>query len=93
MIEAIDALIATGDFDKEEAIDLLIKLHDVGYTVYRKKQFKNGRRPNSSQRMTPELADQIRLYFALNPTHTQQQIAFLFNVNSGRVNEVLGQPT
>jgi len=50
---------------------------------------KNGRRPNASTPMTPQLRRAIRIYFARNPEATQQEIANLFNVNSGRVNEAL----
>ena len=75
MRETIGALIATGDFDEDRATDLLLKLHKVGYTVYRKKQFKNKRRPNSSQPLTPKLVAEIRDFFAENPDFTQQEIA------------------
>jgi Mn-dependent DtxR family transcriptional regulator len=91
MTEAIDALIATGDFDEDSATELLLKLHKIGYTIYRKKQFKNKRRPNVSQPLTPKLVAEIRDFFAENPHFTQQEIAHIFNVNIGRVNEALDQ--
>lgn len=89
MREAVRALMATGQFDLAGATRLLIQLEQNGYTVYRKKQFKNGRRPNVSQPLTPKLAKQIRKYFIANPDATQQEIANTFNVNIGRVNEAL----
>jgi dTDP-glucose pyrophosphorylase len=60
-----------------------------GLTIYKKKVFANGRRPNSSQHMTPELRAAIRDYFEADPEVTQQEIANTFNVNIGRVSEVL----
>jgi hypothetical protein len=51
--------------------------------------FANGRRPNSSQPITPEISQAIRAYYAKNSDVTQQQIANHFNVNSGRVAEAL----
>lgn len=45
--------------------------------------------PKSSATMTDELADRIRAYKAANPNATQMMIAIRFNVNSGRVSEVL----
>jgi hypothetical protein len=39
--------------------------------------------------MTPELRAAIMEYFEGDPEATQQEIANMFNVNIGRVNEVL----
>jgi hypothetical protein len=60
-----------------------------GLTIYKKKVFANGRRPASSQPMTPELRKAIRAHYEADPEVTQQEIANMFNVNIGRVNEVL----
>lgn len=65
------------------------ELERQGLTIYKKKVFKNIRRPNSSQPMTPELRAAIIEYFEGDPEATQQEIANVFNVNIGRVNEVL----
>ena len=65
------------------------ELERQGLTIYRKKVFANGRRPNSSEPMTPELRAAIRNYYEADPDATQQEIANMFNVNIGRVNEVL----
>ncbi len=65
------------------------ELERQGLTVYKKKVFANGRRPNSSEPMTPELRAAIRNYYEADPDATQQEIANMFNVNIGRVNEVL----
>jgi len=85
----IDALISTGYLTTDTAQDFLEKLENQGLTVYKKKVFANGRRPNSSEPVTPELKKAIREYFEANPDVTQQQIANRFNVNSGRVAEAL----
>ena len=47
------------------------------------------RAPKTSATMTDELADRIRSYKAQNPNATQMQVAIRFNVNTGRVSEVL----
>jgi hypothetical protein len=65
------------------------ELERHGLTIYKKKVFANGRRPNSSQPMTPELRAAILEYFEGDSEATQQEIANIFNVNIGRVNEVL----
>ena len=85
----IEILIKTGYFNHDTAADFLHKLEQLGHTVYKKKVFVNGRRPNSSQPITPEVVQAMREYYAANPEATQQQIANRFNVNSGRVNEAL----
>jgi hypothetical protein len=86
--EAIEVLQKLG-LQHFEAVAFLTKLEEQGYTVYRKKVFKNTRRPTSSAPMTPELRSSIRAYFEADPEVTQQEIANIFNVNIGRVNEVL----
>jgi hypothetical protein len=65
------------------------ELERQGLTIYKKKVFANGRRPASSQPMTPELRKAIRTHYEADPEVTQQEIANMFNVNIGRVNEVL----
>jgi len=90
MREALKALMNAG-MPEDHARTLLASLEKRGYTVYRKKQRKNARRPNVSEPMTPELAAEIRAFFAANPNFTQQEIAHIFNVNSGRVNEALDE--
>jgi hypothetical protein len=47
------------------------------------------RAPVSSEPMTPELADAIRADAAANPDATMSEIAARYNVNPGRVSEVL----
>lgn len=88
---ALAALMQAAGVDAVRALHILTQLEAQGWTVYRKKVMRNGRRPNSSQPLTPAVAKAIRRYFAHNPDATQQQIANLFNVNSGRVNEVLNK--
>jgi dTDP-glucose pyrophosphorylase len=65
------------------------ELERQGLTIYRKKVFKNARRPTSSAPMTSELRTAIRAYYEADPEATQQEIANMFGVNIGRVNEVL----
>ncbi|NEW90026.1 hypothetical protein DU475_22545 [Rhodopseudomonas sp. WA056] len=47
------------------------------------------RSPATSTPMTPELAEEIREFAEANPGTSQQDIAVVFNVNHGRVSEVL----
>lgn len=86
---AIFALMEAGGFDFNVAKKIITNLESNGLTIYKKKIHKNPRRPVASQPMTPNLAEAIKAYYAYNPTATQSQIASVFNVNSGRVNEVL----
>ena len=86
---AVFALMEAGGFDFKEASKIVNKLESKGLTIYKKKVFKNGRRPASSQPLTPELVKDIRSYFASDSDATQQDIANMFNVNIGRVNEAL----
>jgi len=72
-----------------EARDILQALEEAGLAIYKKKVLKHGRRSAVSQPLTPELAVEIRKYFHSNPDVTQQEIANMFNVNIGRVNEAL----
>lgn len=72
-----------------QADTYLHRVEREGLTLYKKKVFVNGRRPNVSEPMTPELAQKIRDAFEADPTLTQQQIANIYNVNSGRVAEAL----
>lgn len=87
----IEILIKTGYFNHDTASDFLHKLEQLGHTVYKKKVFANGRRPNSSQPITPDVIQAMRVYYAANPEATQQKIANQFNVNIGRVNEALNK--
>lgn len=69
--------------EKVETLELL------GFTVYKKKVFKNGRRPATSEPMTEALADNIRAVYRGNPSLSMHQIAAMFNVNHGRVSEAI----
>jgi hypothetical protein len=71
------------------AEQIIGRLESEGMAVYKKKTFLNGRRPNSSEPMTHHLRTMIRETFHRDPTLTQQQIATIYNVNSGRVAEAL----
>jgi hypothetical protein len=89
MNEAAITVLQKLGLELAEGEGLLRKLEEQGYTIYKKKVFANGRRPNTSQPMTPELRIAIRNYYEAIPDATQQDIANIFNVNIGRVNEVL----
>lgn len=47
------------------------------------------RAPATSTPMTPELADEIREFSEENPGMSQQDVGVVFNVNHGRISEVL----
>jgi hypothetical protein len=47
------------------------------------------RAPATSTPMTPELADEIREFAEANPGTSHQDIAVVFNVNHGRVSEII----
>lgn len=86
---AVFALMEAGSLDFTTAKKIISKLEANGMTIYKKKIFKNGKRPISSKPFTPELAAKIRSYYVSHPHMTQQEIANVFHVNSGRVNEAL----
>jgi hypothetical protein len=87
--DKVDILADLGPLNRVNSWLLLNKLEHMGLTIYKKKINENPRRPNTSAPMTPELAQQIRDYFAAHPDTPQHEIAHIFNVNSGRVNEAL----
>lgn len=90
-IEPLQILLNTGLCDEAEAVELLTALEAQGCAIYKKKVFKNGRRPNASQPLTEALKHAIRAYFHSHPNATQQEIAHVFNVNNGRVSEALSE--
>lgn len=83
------ALMKAGPLTLGIADAVLSGLEDQGFTVYKKKVVTNKRRPNTSTPMTREIANDIRGYYEFYPDATQQEIANHFNVNIGRVNEIL----
>lgn len=87
--EYVDILKSVNGVGAKLAWRISQELERQGLTIYKKKVFANGRRPNSSEPMTPELRAAIRDYFEADPDATQQEIANMFNVNIGRVHEVL----
>ncbi len=62
------------------------RLAELAVELRRRKAY---RAPNSSVRMSPILAKQIRDFARQNPDMTQSDMAVLFNVNPGRVSEAL----
>jgi hypothetical protein len=87
--EPVKALMRAARVGPAEARCILSNLHKMGLTIYKKKVAKNGRRAAVSQPLTPKLALDIVEYFYAHPDATQQEIANVFNVNIGRVNEAL----
>lgn len=72
-----------------DAALVIRELEQRGVALYRKRQMRNGRRPNASTPMSADLASKIRTTFAANPDFTQAEIAALYRVNPGRVAEAL----
>lgn len=64
------------------------ELKDLADQMHRRK-LKSTRAPITSQKMTPELAADMRNYLKNNPHASNQAIADHFNVNPGRVTDVL----
>ncbi len=87
----LSAMMQADNTSEEQASEIIASLEQAGFAVYKKKVMKNKRRPQSSRPMTDELAQQIRDFYFNNPTATQQEIANIFHVNSGRVNEALSE--
>jgi len=54
-----------------------------------RRRFSGPRAPASSTPMTAELAEEIREYVDANSGMSHQAIAEIFNVNHGRVSEVI----
>ncbi len=88
-IQPIYALANAIGCNTERATAIMERLHQQGFTVYRKKVSKNRRRPATATPMSESLAAKIRAYYFDNPEVTQQEIANIFAVNIGRVNEAL----
>ena len=73
--------------DALEADQLLMSLKDIEAMLYRKAPIRKANA--QSQPMTPELAEKIRAFTKRNPDMSFQSIGYRFNVNAGRVTEVL----
>lgn len=43
----------------------------------------------TSEKVTPELARAVKMYARLNPDETQAEVGKKFNINPGRVSEIL----
>lgn len=63
------------------------ELHKLAAATERRKAVR--RAPVRSAKMTPVLAQKIRQRAVMHPNETQQEIAAVFHVSSGRVSEVL----
>lgn len=55
----------------------------------RRRSSTGTRAPATSTPMTPELAEEIQEFAEANPTMSQQDVGVVFNVNHGRISEVL----
>ncbi len=87
----LSAMMQAANASEKQASEIIAGLEQAGFAVYKKKVQKNQRRPKSSHTMTDELAQHIRDFYFNNPATTQQQIANIFKVNIGRVNEALSE--
>jgi hypothetical protein len=65
----------------------LDELHDLADEMHRNSPIRRAR-PQSAQ-LTPQLAEEIRIYARKNPRMHQRDIAQRFNVNPGRVSEAM----
>jgi len=66
------------------------ELADLADQMYRRK-LKKTRAPVTSQKMTPEVAAEIRDYLEQNPKASSQKAAEHSNVNPGRVSDALDE--
>lgn len=78
--------------ERIQALHLLLEaavgeLCEIEEMLYRKKAVRKA--AVRSRRMTPELAAQIQAFATRNSDASLQEIATRFNVNAGRVSEVL----
>lgn len=78
----IDALEHNMDHKVRFAIEKALLL------MYREKH-KDYKAPRKSNPITPERRDAIKAYHDMKPTESTSKIAQVFNVNQGRVSEVL----
>lgn len=65
------------------------ELQELADEMYRHSPVR--RAPRNNRKLTPALAAEIRRYARANPEMHQQQIAVYFQVNHGRVSEVLNK--
>lgn len=72
-------------YEFPEEADELIELADE----LKRRSPAGARAPATSTPMTPELADEIKEFAADNPGMSQQDVGVVFNVNHGRISEVL----
>ena len=88
--EKVDGLQRQSGLPLHQCEQILTNLeNNEDWSIYHKKQNRNGRRPNSSRPMTPALKREIRSLHRLQPNMTQSEIAAKANVNIGRVSEAL----
>jgi hypothetical protein len=87
--DGIFSLMRAANVDLHKAKAIIASMEAEGFAIYKKKVFKNGRRPSSSAYMTKALKAKIVEFYRANPTVTQSKIAAMFNVNAGRVAEAL----
>lgn len=63
------------------------ELHELANEIPRRPPVT--RAPVTSRKVTPQMAEDIRIVHEINPTWSQSRIGRLFGVNAGRVSEVL----
>ena len=67
--------------EADELIELAAEL--------RRRSSTGPRAPATSTPMTPELAEEIEEFAQANPEMSQQDVGVVFNVNHGRISEIL----
>lgn len=85
-VELIKTITGLTTEDAEAALALLV---EQGYTIYRKRVFKQPTKRTTARKMTPELAAQIREFVKANPHMNQLEVGMKHGVNPGRVSEAL----
>lgn len=87
--ERVELLSRAGAISEADAKVMLEQLMGLGYTLYRKRIFKQPTRRTTARRMTKELAAAIRAYVGDHPEKNQLEVGIHFGVNPGRVSEAL----
>lgn len=63
------------------------RLAELANELYRRRGRRNS--PVISRKITDELEAQIKSYIRLHPSQSQMQVARHFNVNAGRISEIV----
>ena len=72
---------------RQRLYEIAIELNDISDQLERRPARKKA--PQSSVSMTPELREEIRAFALTHPDWTENDIGIRFDVNQGRVSEIL----